>query len=53
MQPDFWNDKRPAGVPLDIDQGAYLFLSSLPEPIRGHSLHCQKNKKQKAELHGH
>ena len=23
MQPDFWNDKRPAGVPLDIDQGAY------------------------------
>ena len=23
MQPDFWNDKRPAGVPLDIEQGAY------------------------------
>ena len=23
MQPDFWNDKRPAGVPLDIDLGAY------------------------------
>jgi long-chain acyl-CoA synthetase len=23
MQPDFWNDKRPAGVPLDIDQGVY------------------------------
>ncbi|VVO91232.1 long-chain-fatty-acid--CoA ligase FadD2 [Pseudomonas fluorescens] len=23
MQPDFWNDKRPAGVPLDIDAGAY------------------------------
>ena len=23
MQPDFWNDKRPAGVPHDIDLGAY------------------------------
>src|ERR1043165_3493623 len=23
MQPDFWNDKRPAGVPLNIDLGAY------------------------------
>ncbi|MEB0046311.1 MULTISPECIES: long-chain-fatty-acid--CoA ligase FadD2 [unclassified Pseudomonas] len=23
MQPDFWNDKRPAGVPLDIDLGVY------------------------------
>ncbi len=23
MQPDFWNDKRPAGVPLDIEHGAY------------------------------
>jgi len=23
MQPDFWNDKRPAGVPLDIEVGAY------------------------------
>lgn len=23
MQPDFWNDKRPAGVPVDIDLGAY------------------------------
>ncbi|MGN8346087.1 long-chain-fatty-acid--CoA ligase FadD2 [Pseudomonas sp. SMV71] len=23
MQPDFWNDKRPAGVPLDIDPAAY------------------------------
>jgi len=23
MQPDFWNDKRPAGVPQDIDLGAY------------------------------
>ncbi|MBO1542211.1 long-chain-fatty-acid--CoA ligase FadD2 [Pseudomonas sp. OA65] len=23
MQPDFWNDKRPAGVPLDVDLGAY------------------------------
>ncbi|PAU64147.1 long-chain fatty acid--CoA ligase [Pseudomonas sp. PIC25] len=23
MQPDFWNDKRPAGVPNDIDLGAY------------------------------
>ncbi len=23
MQADFWNDKRPAGVPLDIDPGAY------------------------------
>ncbi|MFV3305520.1 long-chain-fatty-acid--CoA ligase FadD2 [Pseudomonas sp. NY15181] len=23
MQPDFWNDKRPAGVPSDIDLGAY------------------------------
>ncbi|WP_260956911.1 long-chain-fatty-acid--CoA ligase FadD2 [Pseudomonas citri] len=23
MQPDFWNDKRPAGVPLGIDLGAY------------------------------
>ncbi|SEN37956.1 long-chain acyl-CoA synthetase [Pseudomonas sp. ok272] len=23
MQPDFWNDKRPAGVPSDIDRGAY------------------------------
>ena len=23
MQPDFWNDKRPAGVPTDIDLGAY------------------------------
>jgi len=23
MQPDFWNDKRPAGVPSDIEQGAY------------------------------
>ncbi|MGA3796759.1 long-chain-fatty-acid--CoA ligase FadD2 [Pseudomonas fluorescens] len=23
MQPDFWNDKRPAGVPLDIDLGTY------------------------------
>ena len=23
MQPDFWNDKRPAGVSLDIDLGAY------------------------------
>lgn len=23
MQPDFWNDKRPAGVPSDIDVGAY------------------------------
>ena len=23
MQPDFWNDKRPAGVPSDIDLSAY------------------------------
>ncbi|MCP8464323.1 long-chain-fatty-acid--CoA ligase FadD2 [Pseudomonas sp. ZM23] len=23
MQPDFWNDKRPAGVPSDIDLAAY------------------------------
>lgn len=23
MQPDFWNDKRPAGVPLDIDVAEY------------------------------
>ena len=23
MQPDFWNDKRPAGVPLDIDLTAF------------------------------
>ncbi|WP_210643193.1 MULTISPECIES: long-chain-fatty-acid--CoA ligase FadD2 [unclassified Pseudomonas] len=23
MQPDFWNDKRPAGVPSEIDLGAY------------------------------
>ncbi len=23
MQPDFWNDKRPAGVPSDIDLTAY------------------------------
>jgi long-chain acyl-CoA synthetase len=23
MQPDFWNDKRPAGVPSDIEPGAY------------------------------
>jgi len=23
MQPDFWNDKRPAGVPNDIDLAAY------------------------------
>ncbi|AVO60741.1 long-chain-fatty-acid--CoA ligase FadD2 [Pseudomonas chlororaphis] len=23
MQPDFWNDKRPVGVPVDIDLGAY------------------------------
>ncbi len=23
MQPDFWNDKRAAGVPLDIDLTAY------------------------------
>ncbi|WP_421548571.1 long-chain-fatty-acid--CoA ligase FadD2 [Pseudomonas sp. QD4] len=23
MQADFWNDKRPTGVPLDIDLGAY------------------------------
>ncbi|TBV00388.1 long-chain-fatty-acid--CoA ligase FadD2 [Phytopseudomonas dryadis] len=23
MQPDFWNDKRAAGVPNDIDMGAY------------------------------
>ena len=23
MQPDFWNDKRPAGVPLDIDMTAF------------------------------
>ncbi|WCM52606.1 long-chain-fatty-acid--CoA ligase FadD2 [Pseudomonas sp. WJP1] len=23
MQPDFWNDKRPAGVPLDIDVTEY------------------------------
>ena len=23
MQPDFWNDKRPAGVPNEIDLGAY------------------------------
>ncbi|AMB85498.1 long-chain fatty acid--CoA ligase [Pseudomonas agarici] len=23
MQADFWNDKRPVGVPLDIDTGAY------------------------------
>jgi long-chain acyl-CoA synthetase len=23
MQPEFWNDKRPAGVPNDIDLGAY------------------------------
>ncbi|MGN7744284.1 long-chain-fatty-acid--CoA ligase FadD2 [Pseudomonas sp. 22526] len=23
MQPDFWNDKRPAGVPVDIDLGTY------------------------------
>ncbi len=23
MQPDFWNDKRPTGVPLDVDLGAY------------------------------
>jgi long-chain acyl-CoA synthetase len=23
MQPDFWNDKRPAGVPNDIDLGTY------------------------------
>jgi long-chain acyl-CoA synthetase len=23
MQPDFWNDKRPAGVPLDIDVSEY------------------------------
>ncbi|EQM73939.1 long-chain-fatty-acid--CoA ligase FadD2 [Stutzerimonas stutzeri] len=23
MQPDFWNDKRPAGVPNDIDMGGF------------------------------
>ena len=23
MQPDFWNDKRAAGVPNDIDLSAY------------------------------
>ncbi|UVJ45290.1 long-chain-fatty-acid--CoA ligase FadD2 [Pseudomonas sp. LS1212] len=23
MQPDFWNDKRPAGVPTQLDLGAY------------------------------
>jgi len=23
MQPDFWNDKRPAGVPLNIDMGEF------------------------------
>ncbi len=23
MQPDFWNDKRPAGVPNEIDMGGY------------------------------
>ena len=23
MQPEFWNDKRPAGVPNDIDLAAY------------------------------
>ncbi|WLH02511.1 long-chain-fatty-acid--CoA ligase FadD2 [Pseudomonas beijingensis] len=23
MQPDFWNDKRPTGVPLDVDLGVY------------------------------
>ena len=23
MQPDFWNDKRPTGVPLDVDLGTY------------------------------
>ncbi|MBC3365348.1 long-chain-fatty-acid--CoA ligase FadD2 [Pseudomonas sp. SWRI154] len=23
MQPDFWNDKRPAGVPSDIEHGVY------------------------------
>ena len=23
MQPDFWKDKRPAGVPNDVDMGAY------------------------------
>ena len=23
MQADFWNDKRPPGVPNDIDLGAY------------------------------
>jgi len=23
MQPDFWNDKRPAGVPNDVDMGTY------------------------------
>ena len=23
MHPDFWNDKRPAGVPLDIDMTAF------------------------------
>ncbi|MBA1379937.1 long-chain-fatty-acid--CoA ligase FadD2 [Pseudomonas brassicacearum] len=23
MQPDFWNDKRPAGVPSDIEPGTY------------------------------
>ena len=23
MQPDFWNDKRPAGVPNDVDLGGF------------------------------
>ena len=23
MQPEFWNDKRPAGVPDSLDFGAY------------------------------
>ena len=23
MQPDFWNDKRPAGVPNDVDMGGF------------------------------
>lgn len=31
MQPDFWNDKRPAGVPNDIDLGQYRSIIDVIE----------------------
>jgi len=31
MQPDFWNDKRPAGVPLDIDMTAFKAVGDVFE----------------------